>query len=70
VITPETLTDAMILRFGRGCVDGTATDAIGRHLCVVALGLFRVHDRSTPELVTEAKRRICDAINARTGAKP
>lgn len=68
MIAPADLTDEMILRFGRSKLEGTAADAICRHLSIVALGLFRVHDRSTADMVADARARICNEINARNGA--
>jgi hypothetical protein len=62
-ITTTSLTDEMILRFGRSKRDGTINDAIGRHICTVALGL------GSPTLkdheIEEAKQRICAALNLR-----
>ena len=66
-VTAESLSDDEILRFGRSHMDGTANDAIARHLTVVALGLWRVHDRDHAEAVNEARARIAAAINARNG---
>jgi hypothetical protein len=65
VIKPETLTDEVILWFGRSKRDGTINDAIGRHLCTVALGLGS--PMATDAEIADAKQRICDAINARKG---
>lgn len=58
--------------------DGTATDAIGRHLCHVALGECCVADNEIPGgmrfptdgEIEEAKRRLVGHWNAAHGATP
>lgn len=75
MITPETLTDAMIREFYS---DLRVRDRL-RHDCIAALSTD-VNRRYPHETSGEfsarktkrdaARQRICDAINARTGAKP
>lgn len=67
-----TLTVQMIHLLHNGYREGTATDAIGRHLCRVALGELCIGDDipggfryPTVEEVREAKERLAAAWNAR-----
>ena len=63
MITPETLTDADILKLGRQYRDGTGHDSLMRAFCIRALGLS---DPGTPQSwIDTARQRICLAINAR-----
>lgn len=64
------LNDDQIRRLHNGFRDGTAHDAIGRHLCRVALKERCIGDDSipdglrypTPDEVDEARRRLADHI--------
>lgn len=65
-VTAKTIQDFQIRRLHNGFRDGTATDAISRHLCHVALGECCVADDGIPgglrypteDEIHEAKRRL------------
>lgn len=67
----NTLTDRHVRELHNGFLDGTATDAIGRHLCHVALGECCIGTDSpvmplrypTPEEIEDARSRLCHHWN-------
>jgi hypothetical protein len=67
VITPETLTDEMIRNAQDAC-----PESISSEVAADALGLpLGPYDGGVPaDRRKFARECICDAINARTGAKP
>jgi hypothetical protein len=56
VVDSAKLTDGGLLEFGRSKRDGTATDAMWRHVVCVALGLTLEHDEG--QNVASARKRI------------
>lgn len=71
-LTGRTIADSQIRELHNGFVEGTATDAIGRHLCHVALGECCIGNEGpmpfrypTEDERREAKRRLADHWNYR-----
>jgi hypothetical protein len=70
---PATITPAQIRRLHNSYLDGTINDAIGRHLCHVALGECCVGDKTIPggmrypteDEIREAKERLAQSWNIR-----
>jgi len=75
VIKPN-ITRAQIRQLHNSFRDGTATDAVGRHLCRVALGECCVGDEGIPgghryptdDEIAEAKRRLAGRFSQGEGA--
>lgn len=69
-MTPETLTDAMVREFYDSLDPDVEDEAVLRILCSSALmPSYAMSVQAYPLAKTSARKRICDAINAR-GAKP
>ncbi len=71
-VTPETITDDQIRDLHNGFIEGTATDAVRRHLCYVALaercigmppGSPMKYRYPTPEERYEAKQCLAAYCN-------
>jgi hypothetical protein len=72
-ITTSDVTDLQIRHLFNSLRDGTANDAVMRHICQVALGERVVYDETHPSghvyptavEIEDAKRRCAEAINRR-----